>query len=43
MQELEQHFRVSKDGVEHVKARRVMERIHQLTIDIELMSKNLRH
>ncbi len=41
--ELEQHFSISKDGVEHVKAGRVIERINQLTTDITLMSKNLRH
>ena len=41
--ELEQHLSISKDGVEHVKAGRVIERINQLTTDITLMSKNLRH
>lgn len=39
---LEQHFSMSKDGVEVVKARRIMERINQLTLDLELVSKNLR-
>lgn len=37
---LEQHF--SLNGKEPVKARRLMERIKQLTIPLELVSKNLR-
>lgn len=39
---LEQHFSVTKDGVEKVKARRVVERIKQLTEPIEMVSENLR-
>lgn len=41
--ELEQHLAISKDGVEIVKAKRIMERVNQLSIDIELNSKNLRN
>jgi len=39
---LEEHLASSKDGVEVVKARRILERINQLTDNITLMSKNLR-
>jgi len=39
---LEQHFSTSKDGVEEIKARRVIERIKQLTESIEMVSENLR-
>lgn len=39
---LEEHLSNSKDGVEVVKARRILERINQLTNNITLMSKNLR-
>ena len=39
---LEKHFSVSKDSVDNVKSRRIIERIKQLTIDMELISKNLR-
>lgn len=42
LEELENHLAVSRDGVEIVKARRIMERIKQLTIDLELNGKNLR-
>lgn len=40
--ELEQHLSNSKDGIEIVKAKRIIERINQLTVDLELISKNLR-
>lgn len=40
--ELESHFSTSKDGVEKVKARRIIERINQLTEDVSLISKNRR-
>lgn len=40
--ELEQHLSISKNGVEVVKSRRIIERIKQLTCDIELISKNYR-
>lgn len=39
---LEQHFSFSKDGVENIKARRIVERIKQMTIQTEMISKNLR-
>ncbi len=42
LKELEQHFSVTKDNVDTVKARRIIERIEQLTDNIELISKNLR-
>ena len=41
--DLEKHLSSTKDGVEVVKARRIIERIKQLTDDIELLSKNLRN
>ncbi len=40
--DLEQHFSMTKDGVEQVKARRLMERIKQLSEMVPLVSKNLR-
>ncbi|MFV0249445.1 MAG: primosomal protein DnaI [Bacilli bacterium] len=39
---LEQHFSVTKDGVDNIKARRIIERINQLTEKIDLISENLR-
>jgi primosomal protein DnaI len=42
MKELEQHFSVTKDSVDVLKAKRIIERIEQLTVKIELLSKNLR-
>lgn len=42
MKALEQHFSITKDGVEIVKSRRIIERILQLTQDIQMVSKNLR-
>jgi primosomal protein DnaI len=42
IKELEQHFSVTKDNVDVVKAKRIIERIEQLTDPIELLSKNLR-
>ena len=40
--ELEQHFSLTKNGVEEVKARRIIERIKQLSDSLELVGKNLR-
>lgn len=40
--ELEKHLAVTSSSIEKVKARRIIERIKQLTDDIELVSKNLR-
>ncbi len=39
---LEEHLSISKDGIEGIKARRILERINQLTEEMSLMSKNLR-
>jgi primosomal protein DnaI len=40
---LEKHLSVSKNGIEEVKAKRIIERINQLTEKIELISKNYRN
>ena len=40
--ELEKHLSITKDNMDMVKARRIIERIKQLTIDMELISKNRR-
>ncbi len=40
--ELENHLAATKDGVEKVKARRIIERVKNLTVDMELISKNMR-
>ena len=42
LKELEAHFATSKEGKEEVKARRIMERIKQLTEIQEMNSANLR-
>lgn len=42
IQELEQHLSLSNNGVDKVKARRIIERIKQLTSDMELVSENRR-
>ena len=42
LKSLEQHFALSKDKVDYIKARRIIERIIQLTDQIEMISKNLR-
>ena len=42
MKELEEHLSNSKNGVDHVKAKRIISRIEQLTTDLEMISKNLR-
>ncbi len=39
---LEQHFSLTKDGVDMVKARRIIERIKQMTKQVEMVSANLR-
>lgn len=43
MEELESHLSITKEGVDSVKARRIIERVKNLTDDIELVSKNLRN
>ena len=42
LKELEEHLSNSKNGVDTVKARRIISRIEQLTNDLEMISKNLR-
>lgn len=42
IKELEQHLSNAKSGVDGVKARRIMERVKQLTIDMELIAENKR-
>lgn len=43
LQELETHLSIVKNNTDKVKARRIIERIKQLTQDIELISKNRRN
>ena len=40
--ELHNHLSTSKSGVEEIKAGRIISRIEQLTVDMEMISKNLR-
>ena len=40
--ELETHLSISSSGMDKVKARRIIERIKQLTDDIEMISENRR-
>lgn len=40
---LEKHLSITKDGVSDIKARRIIERIKQLTEQKEMISKNLRN
>ncbi len=42
IEELEQHLRASSYSDDQVKARRIIERIKQLTIDLDLVSENRR-
>lgn len=42
MEELEQHFSLTKSDVDVVKARRISSRLKELTDDIEMISENLR-
>ena len=42
IEELEQHLAVANKQVDNVKARRIIERIKQLTIDMTMVSVNLR-
>lgn len=42
IEELENHLAISNSGVDKVKSRRIIERIKQLTIDLELLSENRR-
>lgn len=40
--ELETHFSIANNSVDKVKAKRIIERVKQLSISVELISKNLR-
>ena len=42
LKELETTLSITSSGVDKVKARRVIERIKQLTTELELISKNRR-
>lgn len=42
LSELELHLSVNKDNVNELKAKRLIERIKQLTVDLEMLSDNLR-
>ena len=42
LEELENHFSFTNNSIDKVKAKRIMERIKQLSIPVELVSKNLR-
>ena len=42
LDELETHLATTKNGVDVVKARRIIERIKQLTEELELISENRR-
>lgn len=39
---LEEHFSITRDQVNNIKARRIIERINQLTEQVTMVSKNLR-
>ena len=43
LEELENALAITNNGADKVKARRIIERIKQLTIPLELISKNRRH
>ena len=43
LEELEDHLSITKNSEDKVKARRIIERIKQLTEDRELVSKNRRN
>lgn len=43
LEELTNHFAITKNGEEIVKSKRIMERINKLTVDMQLISKNLRN
>ena len=43
LEQLKEHFSCTKDGIDEIKAGRIIERIKQLTTYMELISKNLRN
>lgn len=42
LEELEEHLKTTTNSTDKIKARRIIERIKQLTEPLELVSKNLR-
>ena len=42
LEELEEHLKTTTNSTDKIKARRIIERIKQLTEPIELVSENLR-
>ena len=42
LEELENNLAITSSGVDKLKAKRIVERIKQLTVPIELISKNRR-
>lgn len=42
IEELEEHLKIVNKSVDNIKARRIIERVKQLTIDMELVSENKR-
>ena len=42
IEELENHFSNSKNGSDIVKARRIIERVKQLTVNLTMIGENLR-
>lgn len=42
LEQLKDHLSVTRDGIDVIKASRIIERIKQLTLEIEMISKNLR-
>lgn len=43
MEQLEDHLATSASGYEIVKAKRIIERMKQMTVELGMTSKNLRH
>lgn len=43
LDQLETHFAVSSSGIEKVKAKRIIERMKELSVPMELISKNMRY
>ncbi len=43
LEELERHFKINDSMDEQIKAKRIMERIKQLSVDMELLSENKRN
>ena len=43
LEELEKHFSITNNSIDKVKSKRIIERIKQISVDVELLSKNLRN